>query len=103
MWVHLVCWMHSRATRIHRASSQSKMQTDLLRYSGTPLYVCLSSFTPRQKHDVVRYVAAFPDRIRVCDCIRDPWIRHSLSFLTVQWTPAQEQCNSTLPISSVPS
>lgn len=57
------------------------MEFDLLRYSQTRLDVCTHGWTRRQMHDLVRQVLNYPQRIRVCPCIEDPWVRETLRFL----------------------
>jgi hypothetical protein len=71
------------------------METDLLKYSETQLNVCTAGFTRRQIHDVVRQAYVYPQRITVCNCIKDPWSKDILSFLGAQWSVPTKQCNSS--------
>lgn len=54
---------------------------DTLRYSDTVLHVCLKDKTRREIHDILRQVFLVPQRIRVCPCTTDPWVRKTLEFL----------------------
>lgn len=54
---------------------------DLLRYSDTVLKVCLKDKPRREVHDLLRQIAVYPTRVRVCPCVSDPWIRKTLAFL----------------------
>lgn len=67
------------------------MQFDLLRYSDTVLDVCTHGWTRRQLHDLIRQVAVYPSRIRVCSCTTTPWVVECLSFLKAQ----KQQCTHT--------
>ncbi len=58
---------------------------DLLRYADTVLDVCLAGKTKRETHDILRQIAVYPKRIRICPCVQDPWIRQSLTFLDAQF------------------
>ena len=57
---------------------------DLLRYADTVLDVCLAGKSRREIHDILRQIAQYPTRIRVCPCVEDPWVRQSLAFLRAQ-------------------
>ncbi len=57
------------------------MEFDLLKYSSVVQNVCLKNLTRRQAHDVVRQAFAYPDRIRICPCSANPWVRDTLVFL----------------------
>ncbi len=57
---------------------------DLLRYSQTVLDICLKDKSKRETHDILRQIAVYPTRIRICPCVEDPWIRQSLAFLGAQ-------------------
>jgi|LauGreDrversion4_2_1035121.scaffolds.fasta_scaffold369448_2 hypothetical protein len=73
---------------------------DLLKYSDTVLTLCLKDKTPREIHNIVRSVAVYPNRLRICDCSVPPWTRQTLSFLGVNWSHATTQCSTselTLP------
>ena len=61
------------------------MEFDLLHYSDTKLQVCTRGWTRRQLHDLIRQVLNSPDRIVVCSCLEDAWIRETLDILGVQW------------------
>lgn len=67
------------------------MDPSLLKYTTTQ-DICLFESTRREMHDVVRSVAVHPERIRVCSCVADHWIRSALSFLHAVWIPSFEQC-----------
>jgi hypothetical protein len=54
---------------------------DLLKYSETVLHVCLTEKSRREVHDILRQVYLVPDRIRICPCLKDPWVRKTLKFL----------------------
>ena len=54
---------------------------DLLRYSDTVLSLCLKDKPRREVNDILRQMLLHPDRIRVCPCIKDVWIRKTLEFL----------------------
>jgi hypothetical protein len=70
------------------------MDVDLLRYSDALQVVCTKNFTRRQLHDLERYVFTYPSKIQVCSCVKNPWVKHTLSFLNVQWIPPTTQCSS---------
>jgi hypothetical protein len=61
------------------------MEFDLLHYSDTRLHVCTKNWTRRQLHDLIRQVLNYPDRIVVCPCLDNPWVRETLDFLGVRW------------------
>jgi hypothetical protein len=71
------------------------MDVDLLRYSDALQVVCTKNFTRRQLHDLERYVFTYPSKIQVCSCVKNPWVKHTLSFLNVQWIPPTKQCSLT--------
>ncbi len=54
---------------------------DTLRYSDTILHMCLKDKTRREIHDILRQVFLVPQRIRICPCVTDPWVRKTLEFL----------------------
>lgn len=54
---------------------------DLLRYSDTVLDICLAGKTRREIHDILRQVYVYPERVRICSCVEDPWVRKTLEFL----------------------
>ena len=54
---------------------------DLLRYSDTVLHVCLRDKGRREIHDILRHIAVYPNRLRICPCVTDPWVRKTLAFL----------------------
>ena len=54
---------------------------DLLGYADTLLDVCLAGKTKREVHDILRQVYVYPKRIRVCPCVKDPWVQKTLEFL----------------------
>jgi hypothetical protein len=57
------------------------MDISLLKYHDTTLDVCFRDLTRRQMYDMLRAIYVYPTRIRVCPCIKDPWIRQVLTFL----------------------
>lgn len=59
---------------------------DLLRYSETRLAVCFRDKSRRDMYDILRQVAVYPERIRICPCVTDPWIRKTLEFLHAQYS-----------------
>ena len=59
---------------------------DLLRYSETVLDVCLAGKTRRETHDIFRQIFTYPDRIRICPCVTDPWVRKTLEFLDARYS-----------------
>lgn len=59
---------------------------DLLGYSDTLVTFCLKEKSRREVHDVLRQVFVYPNRIRVCPCCQDPWIRKTLEFLGAQYS-----------------
>lgn len=79
------------------------MDYHLLRYSDVIHSVCTKNWTRRQVYDLERYVFVYPEKIRVCSCLKNPWSRETLTFLGVQWTPPTEQCTSPTANSSTPS
>lgn len=59
---------------------------DLLGYSDTLVTFCLKEKSRREVHDVLRQVFVYPNRIRICPCCQDPWIRKTLEFLGAQYS-----------------
>ena len=59
---------------------------DLLRYSDTVLHVCFKEKPRREVNDILRQMLIHPDRIRVCPCVRDVWIRKTLEFLSAVYS-----------------
>ena len=57
---------------------------DLLRYADTKLDVCLRDKNRREIHDLLRQIYVHRDRIRVCPCVQDAWVRKILEFLGAQ-------------------
>ena len=57
---------------------------DLLGYADTVLDVCLAGKSKREIHDVLRQIYVHRNRIRVCPCCQDPWVRKTLEFLGAQ-------------------
>jgi glutaredoxin 2 len=57
---------------------------DLLRYADTKLDVCFRDKSRREIHDTLRQILVHPDRIRVCPCVEDVWVRKILEFLGAQ-------------------
>ena len=57
---------------------------DLLRYSDIVQQVCFREKSRRESHDILRQLAVYPERMRVCPCVQDPWIRKSLGFLNAR-------------------
>jgi hypothetical protein len=57
---------------------------DLLRYSDIVQQVCFREKSRREAHDILRQLAVYPERMRVCPCVQDPWIRKSLGFLNAR-------------------
>lgn len=58
---------------------------DLLRYSETVLEVCFKDKSRREINDILRQIYVYPTRIRICPCVRDPWVRKTLEFLNPQF------------------
>ena len=54
---------------------------DLLGYSDTVLHVCLHGKTRQATHDILRQVFVFPQKVRICPCVTDVWVRKTLAFL----------------------
>lgn len=59
---------------------------DLLGYSDTVLHICLKDKSRREIHDVLRQVFVYPNRVRLCPCVTDPWVRKTLEFLNAQYS-----------------
>lgn len=59
---------------------------DLLGYSSTVLEICIQNKSRREVHDIFRQVFVHPNRIRICPCIEDRWIRKTLEFLGAQYS-----------------
>lgn len=59
---------------------------DLLAYSGTVLDICLKNKSRREIHDILRQTFVYPNRVRICPCVTDPWIRKTLEFLGAQYS-----------------
>lgn len=59
---------------------------DLLGYADTVLDVCLVGKSRREIHDIVRQIFVHRNRIRVCPCVTDPWVRKTLEFLGAQYS-----------------
>jgi hypothetical protein len=59
---------------------------DLLGYSHTCLDICLKDKSRREIHDILRQVFVHPQRIRICPCVTDPWVRKTLKFLGAQYS-----------------
>jgi hypothetical protein len=59
---------------------------DLLGYSDTVLHICLKDKSRREIHDVLRQVFVYPNRVRICPCVTDPWVRKTLEFLGAQYS-----------------
>jgi hypothetical protein len=57
---------------------------DLLRYPDTVLTVCFKDKTRQEIHDSLRQIFVYRDRIRVCPCVTDRWVRQSLVFLNAR-------------------
>lgn len=57
---------------------------DLLGYSTTKLDICLKDKNRREIHDILRQLLLHPERIRICSCVKDPWIRKTLEFLNAE-------------------
>ena len=68
-------------------------QFELLRYSDTVLKICTKGWSRRELHNLQRQVMLYPKRIIICNCLKNPWIRESVTLLGAQWSPATEQCN----------
>jgi len=73
-------------------------QFELLRYSDTTLDICTKGWSRRDLHNLQRNVLLYPKRIRICNCLKNPWVRESVTLLGAQWTPATEQCSSSAPL-----
>ena len=63
---------------------------DLLRYSDTVLHVCLKGKSRREIDDIFRQIYVVPNRVRICPCVKDIWIRKTLEFLGAQYS--NESC-----------
>ena len=59
---------------------------DLLGYSDTVLHICLKDKSRRDIHDILRQVFVYPNRVRICPCVTDPWVRKTLEFLGAQYS-----------------
>lgn len=59
---------------------------DLLGYADTVLHVCLKDKPRREIDDILRQIFVHPNRVRVCPCVTDPWIRKTLEFLNAQYS-----------------
>lgn len=59
---------------------------DLLGYSDTVVTFCMKDKTRRETHDILRQVFVYPNRIRICPCCQDPWVRKTLEFLGAQYS-----------------
>jgi hypothetical protein len=59
---------------------------DLLGYSDTVLDVCVRDLSRREIHDVFRRIFVYRQRIRICPCVTDPWVRKTLQFLDAQYS-----------------
>ena len=57
---------------------------DLLGYSTTKLDICLKDKTRREINDILRQMLLHPERICICPCVKDPWIRKTLEFLNAE-------------------
>jgi hypothetical protein len=57
---------------------------DLLRYPETILTVCFKDKTRQEIYDNLRLISVYRDRVRVCPCVKEPWVRQSLVFLDAQ-------------------
>jgi hypothetical protein len=57
---------------------------DLLRYADTKLDVCFRDKSRREVNDILRQILVHPDRVRVCPCVKDAWVRKTLEFLGAQ-------------------
>jgi len=58
---------------------------DLLRYAETRVDVCLQTKSRREIHDILRQIFVYRDRIHVCPCVTDIWVRQALVFLNAQF------------------
>ncbi len=78
---------------------------DLLRYSETRLTVCFRDKSRRDMYDILRQVAVYPDRIFICPCVTDPWIRKTLEFLHAHYSnePSHRESGSGESGSEPPS
>jgi hypothetical protein len=54
---------------------------DTLKYADTLLVLCFAGMSRRDSHDALRQIYNYRDRIRVCPCVTDVWIRESLTIL----------------------
>lgn len=59
---------------------------DLLGYSDTVLHICLKDKSRREIHDILRQIFVYPNRVRICPCVTDPWVRKTLEFLGAQYS-----------------
>jgi hypothetical protein len=57
---------------------------DLLGYSTTKLDMCLKDKPRREINDILRQIYVHRDRVRVCPCVQDVWVRKILEFLGAQ-------------------
>lgn len=59
---------------------------DLLGYSDALVDACLKDKSRREIHDLLRAAAVHPERLRVCPCIQDVWVRKTIAFLGVRYS-----------------
>lgn len=57
---------------------------DLLGYSDTKLDICLKDKSRREVNDILRQLLLHPERIRICSCAKEPWVRKTLEFLNAE-------------------
>ena len=57
---------------------------DLLGYSSTKLDICFKDKNRREINDILRQLLIRPERIRICPCVKDAWIRKTLEFLNAE-------------------
>lgn len=57
---------------------------DLLGYSDANITFCFKDKSKREIHDVLRQIYIHRDRIHICPCCQDPWVRKTLQFLGAQ-------------------
>jgi hypothetical protein len=57
---------------------------DLLHYSDSSTTFCFRDKPRREVHDILRAIFVNRERIRICPCVKDPWLRETLRFLGAQ-------------------
>ena len=57
---------------------------DLLKYADTKLDICLKDKSRREVNDILRQILVRRERICICPCVKEPWIRKTLEFLRAE-------------------